>query len=161
MSEPFGALTRVVLAFVPERVNNRLRFGNPKYELVLDRWRNSAHFLPGAVFCRVCWLANDYGTTLWLLSVLQAGRPGEALQRMAGVLPGAHRLLHVSGELKVKEALHLIDGIALGLQRQRERATGLVFCPVGHDTESWRLRPGYVGDGCACSAATCPSVCRS
>jgi hypothetical protein len=116
MSEPFGALTRVVLAFVPERVNNRLRFGNPKYELVLDRWRSSAHFLPGAVFCRVCWLANDYGTTVWLLSVLQAGRPGEALQRMAGVLPGAHRLLHVSGELKVKEALHLIDRIeAIGI----------------------------------------------
>jgi hypothetical protein len=100
-----------VLAFVPERVNNRLRFGRPTYEIVLDRWRRSAHFLPDAVFCRVCWLANDYGTTVWNLSVLQAGRPGQPLQRMAGVLPGAQRLLHVSGELKVRRVLQLIDGI--------------------------------------------------
>lgn len=111
MSTPIGGLTRVVLAFVPERVNNRLRFGKPTYELVLDRWRSSAHFLPDAVFCRVCWLATDYGTTVWHLSVLQAGRPGQALQRMAGVLPGAQRLLHVSGELKVQRALRLIDSV--------------------------------------------------
>ena len=111
MSMPIGDLTRVVHAFVPDRVNNRLRFGKPTYELVLDRWRSSAHFLPDAVFCRVCWLANDYGTTVWHLSVLQAGRPGQLLQRMAGVLPGALRLLHVSGELKVQRVLRLIDGI--------------------------------------------------
>jgi hypothetical protein len=131
VNAPAQHLTRVVQAFVPERVNNRLRFGNPKYELVLDRWRSSAHFLPGAVFCRVCWLANDYGTTVWLLSVLQAGRPGEALQRMAGVLPGAHRLLHVSGELKVKEALHLIDGI---------EATGIA--PAAVSPAYWQLLHG-------------------
>ncbi len=111
MSASIGGLTRVVLAFVPERVNNRLRFGKPTHEFTMDRWRSSAHFLPDAVFCRVCWLANDYGTTVWHLSVLQAGRPGEPLQRMAGVLPGALRLLHVSGELKVQRVLRLIDGI--------------------------------------------------
>jgi hypothetical protein len=111
VSTPIGGLTRVVLAFVPERANNRLRFGKPTYELVLDRWRSSAHFLPDAVFCRVCWLANDYGTTVWHLSVLQAGRPGQPLQRMAGVLPGALRLLHVSGELKVQRVLSLIDSV--------------------------------------------------
>ncbi|WP_235965191.1 DUF2840 domain-containing protein [Caenimonas soli] len=100
-----------MLAFVPESVNNRLRFAKPTYELVLDRWRSSAHFLPDAIFCRVCWLANDYGTTVWNLSVLQAGRPSQPLQRMAGVLPGAKRLLHVSGELKVQRVLHIIDRI--------------------------------------------------
>lgn len=111
MSTPIGGLTRVVLAFVPERVNNRLRFGKPTYEFALDRWRSSAHFLPDAIFCRVCWLANDYGTTVWHLSVLQAGRPGQSLQRMSGVLPGARRLLHVSGELKVQRVLRLIDSV--------------------------------------------------
>lgn len=116
MSAPIGPLTRVVLAFVPERVNNRLRFGKPAHEIILDRWRSTAHFLPDAVFCRVCWLANDYGTTVWHLSVLQAGRPGQPLQRMAGVLPGAQRLLHVSGELKVQRVLRLIDSVeALGI----------------------------------------------
>lgn len=111
MNMPIGCLTRVVLAFVPGRVNNRLRFGRPTYQFDIDRWRSSAHFLPDAVLCRVFWLANDYGTDAWTLSVLQAGRPGQPLQRMAGVLPGALRLLHVSGELKVKQVLHVIDAV--------------------------------------------------
>jgi len=111
MNMPIGCLTRVVLAFVPGRVNNRLRFGKPTYHFDIDRWRSSAHFAPDAVFCRVFWLANDYGTDAWTLSVLQAGGPGQPLQRMAGVLPGALRLLHVSGELKVKQVLRTIDDI--------------------------------------------------
>ena len=116
MNMPVGCLTRVVLAYVPERVNNRLRFGKPAHQFNIDRWRSSAHFAPGAVFCRVFWLANDYGTDAWLLSVLQAGRPGQPLQRMAGVLPGALCLLHVSGEPKVQQVLRIIDSIeALGI----------------------------------------------
>lgn len=116
MIPPNQSLTRVVLAFIPERVNNRLRFGKPVHETILDRWRRIAHFSPSSIFCRICWLANDYGTTIWHLSVLQAGSPGQPLQRMAGVLPGALRLLHVSGELKVQQVLRLVDGIeALGI----------------------------------------------
>lgn len=116
MSAPAQHLTRVVLAFVPERVNNRLRFGRPVHEVVLDRWRTIVQFSPDSVFCRVCWLANDYGTIVWHLSVLQAGKAGEPLQSMAGVMPGARRFLHVSGELKVQRLLQLIDDIeALGI----------------------------------------------
>lgn len=116
MSTSAEQLTRVVLAFVPERVHNRLRFGKPVRETVLDRWRSMSYFPPGAVFCRVCWLANDYGTAVWNLSVLQAGRAGEPLQRMAGVMPGARRLLHVSSESKVRRVLQLIDEIdAVGI----------------------------------------------
>jgi hypothetical protein len=131
MTVPIGCLTRVVLAFVPERINNRLRFGNPTYEFRVDRWRSSVHFLPDAVFCRVCWLANDYGTTVWHLSVLQAGRPGQPLQRMAGVLPGALRLLHVSGELKVQRVLQLIDSV---------EATGIA--PAEVSPAYWQLLHG-------------------
>jgi hypothetical protein len=116
VNAPAQHLTRVVLAFVPERVNNRLRFGHPVHEIVLDRWRTIAQFAPESVFCRVCWLANDYGTTVWNFSVLQAGNAGEPLQCMAGVFPGARRLLHVSGELKVQQMLHVVDAIeALGI----------------------------------------------
>jgi hypothetical protein len=111
VTAPAPHLTRVILAFVPGRVNNRLRFGHPVHEIVLDRWRTIAQFAPGTFFCRVCWLANDYGTTVWNLSVLQAGSAGEPLQCMAGVFPGARRLLHVSGELKVQQALHVVDAI--------------------------------------------------
>jgi hypothetical protein len=116
VNAPARHLTRVVLAFVPERVNNRLRFGRPVHEIVFDRWRTIAQFAPESVFCRVCWLANDYGTTVWNLTVLQAGRPGESLNSMAGIFPGAKRLLHTSGELKVQQVLHVVDAIeALGI----------------------------------------------
>jgi hypothetical protein len=111
MNAPAPQLTRVVLAFVPERVNNRLRYGHPVHEIVLDRWRTIVQFAPESVFCRVCWLANDYGTTVWNLSVLQAGRAGESLNSMAGIFPGARRLLHASGELKVQRVLHVVDAI--------------------------------------------------
>jgi hypothetical protein len=116
VNAPTLHLTRVVLAFVPERVNNRLRFGRPVHEMRLDRWRTIAQFAPESVFCRVCWLANDYGTTVWNLSVLQAGNAGESMQSMAGVFPGARRLLLASGELKVQQVLRVIDAIeALGI----------------------------------------------
>ncbi len=112
MSAP---LTRVDLTFIPQRVNHWLRFGQPLRESVRDRWRRIALFVPGAVLCRVLWEANEYGTTRWQLGVLQAGDTGQTLQRMSGVLPGAVRLLHVSGEPKVQQVLRLIDTIeALG-----------------------------------------------
>lgn len=57
-------LTRVSLAYVERRINLYLRFGQPLRELRLDRWRRCASFAPGAVFCRVRWESNDYGTSI-------------------------------------------------------------------------------------------------
>jgi hypothetical protein len=72
-------LTRVSLAFVERRINLYLRFGHPVRELRLDRWRRCAMFLPtAAVFCRVRWESNDYGTTRWQLMVLQTCTPIDA-----------------------------------------------------------------------------------
>ena len=74
MSQP---LTRVALVFVPEKRNVWLRFGRPAHETIIDRQRRTAEFAPGAVFCRIRWEANAYGTMLWQLAVLQAAAPGE------------------------------------------------------------------------------------
>lgn len=110
---------QVSLAFVEQRVNVWLRFGKPVRETVLNRWRRVAVFEPGAVCCRVKWIANDYGTALWQLMVLQAPMPFEGAQRVAGVAPGARILLRTDGELQVKAVLVVIDGIdgieALGI----------------------------------------------
>ena len=107
---------RVSLAFVDQRVNVWLRFGKPARETVLNRWRRIAVFESGAVCCRVKWIANDYGTALWQLMVLQAPMPFEGAQRVAGVVPGARILLRAEGELQVKAVLVVIDGIeALGI----------------------------------------------
>lgn len=107
---------QVSLAFVAQRVNVWLRFGKPAREIVLNRWRRVAVFEPGAVCCRVKWIANDYGTALWQLMVLQAPIPFEDAQRVAGVMPGVRILLRVDGELQVKAVLVVIDSIeALGI----------------------------------------------
>lgn len=110
--QPEGpAPMRVSLAFVAHRVNVSLRFGQPVQKAVLDRWRRVAVFAPGAVCCRVKWIGNDHGTALWQLMVLQAPVPFEAMQRVAGVTPGARILLRVDGEPQVKAVLETIDAI--------------------------------------------------
>ena len=109
-------LTRVSLAFVKHRINVYLRFGHPVRELRMDRWRRYAIFTPAAVFCRVRWESNDYGTTRWQLMVLQACTPLDAVQRIAGIQPGAHLLLCAEGERQVQSVLPQIDAIeALGI----------------------------------------------
>ena len=102
---------RVSLSFVDQRVNVWLRFGKPAREIVLNRWRRVAVFEPGAVCCRVKWIANDYGTVLWQLMMLQAPRPFDGAQRIAGVVPGARILLRAEGELQVKAVLAATDAI--------------------------------------------------
>ena len=104
-------LTRVSLAFVEHRINLYLRFGHPLRELRLNRWRRSAMFLPAALFCRVRWESNDYGTTRWQLMVLQACTPLDAVQRIAGIQPGARLLLCAEGERQVQSVLPQIDAI--------------------------------------------------
>ena len=88
-------LTRVSLAYIEPRFKLYLRFGEPARTLRLDRWRRCAVFLPRAMFCRVRWEANDYGTIRWQLMVMQAAR----------------LLLHAEGENAVPAVLERIDGI--------------------------------------------------
>ncbi|WP_423196671.1 hypothetical protein DFLDMN_000190 [Cupriavidus sp. H19C3] len=120
-------LTRVALAYIEARFKLYLRFGEPARTLQLDRWRRCAVFLPGAVFCRIRWQANDYGTVRWQLMVMQACTPLDAAQRIPGVQPGARLLLHAEGENAVRAVLERIDAIeALGI------------APVGASPAYWR-----------------------
>ncbi|WP_235205637.1 DUF2840 domain-containing protein [Cupriavidus sp. SK-4] len=109
-------LTRVSLAYIEQRIDIYLRFGEPAYTIRLDRSRCVAVFLPGAVFCRILWQANDYGTVRWQLMVIQTCTPLDAAQRIPGVLPGARLLLHAEGEAAMRAVLKRIDAIeALGI----------------------------------------------
>lgn len=109
-------LTRVSLAYIEQRIDLYLRFGEPVRIIRLDRWRRVAMFPPGAVFCRIRWHANDYGTVRWQLMVMQACTPLDAAQRIPGVLPGARLLLHAEGEPAARAVLEMIDAIeALGI----------------------------------------------
>jgi hypothetical protein len=104
-------LTRVSLAYVEQRINLYLRFGHPARTVQLDRWRRCAVFLPAAIFCRIRWESNDYGTTRWRLMVLQACTPLDVTQRIPGIRPGARLLLHAEGEQKVRAVFIQIDAI--------------------------------------------------
>jgi len=104
-------LTRVALAYIEHRFKLYLRFGEPARMLRLDRWRRCAVFLPRAMFCRVRWEANDYGTIRWQLKVMQAATPLDDMQRIPGVQPGARLLLHAEGENAVRVVLERIDNI--------------------------------------------------
>ena len=73
-------LTRVSLAYIEARIDIYLRFGEPARTIRLDRWRRVAMFPPGAMFCRIRWHANDYGTIRWQLMVMQACTPLDAAQ---------------------------------------------------------------------------------
>ena len=104
-------LTRVALAYIDQRFDLYLRFGEPARIIRLDRWRRCAVFLPNAVLCRVRWQANDYGTVRWQLMMMQACTPLDAAQRIPGVQPGARLLLHAEGENQVRAVLERIDAI--------------------------------------------------
>lgn len=127
---------RVSLAFVEDRVSVWLRFGQPTVEIVLDRWRRVAMFVPGTVCCRVKWIGNVSGTALWQLLVMQAPTPFEGAQRVAGVLPGARILLRSDGEAQVEAVLAVIDAI---------EALGIDPCTV--DASYWQMVGHRLGAG--------------
>lgn len=104
-------LTRVSLAYIEQRIDVYLRFGEPARTIRLDRWRRVAVFLPRAMFCRIHWQANAYGTIRWQLMVMQACTPLDAAQRIPGVLPGARLLLRAEGEPAVRAVLAQLDAI--------------------------------------------------
>jgi hypothetical protein len=134
------ALTRVSLAYVHERFNLYLRFGKPQCTVQLDHWRRCAVFNPSAIFCRVRWQANDHGTTLWQLMVLQAVTPSDSMQRLPGVRPGARLLLHSEGELKVRTVLQQIDTIeAQGIDASA--VTPAYWGMLGNRLAAWTSGP--------------------
>ena len=120
-------LTRVALAYIDQRFDLYLRFGDPARIIRFDRWRRCAVFTPNAVLCRIRWQANDYGTIRWQLMVMQACMPMDGAQRISGVQPGARLLLHAEGEQSVRAVLARIDAI---------EAPGIT--PVGVSPAYWR-----------------------
>ncbi|OMG66338.1 transposase [Stutzerimonas balearica] len=138
-------LTRVSLAYVEQRIKLYLRFGEPTCLNRLDHWRRVAVFLPGAVFCRIRWQANDYGTIRWQLMVMQACTPLDAVQRIPGVLPGARLLLHTECDNTVRAVLERIDAIeALGIAPVA--ASPAYWRTLGNRLAARSPLPGYTAE---------------
>lgn len=114
MSEPTRLptdTTRVELLWQEGEIERWLRFGHEAGERIVDRRRRHVAFRPGAIFAFVRWAANDYGTALSRIDILQAVAPGETYATLPFVDPGADILLHLHGWPKVQHVLLAIDAI--------------------------------------------------
>ncbi len=110
-ARPSRGLTRVTVLFLADRVNDRVRFGTPVAERIIDRRARIELYEPGAVFGYIQWRADRYGTQLWRLWVLQAATPGERAETVPGIAPGTHIWLSAAGMARVTRTLTLIDAI--------------------------------------------------
>lgn len=108
--------TTVELLWLEGRIENRIRFGRPVSERIVDRHRRVLSFSPGSIFAFVRWTSNDFGTVLSRIDILRATIPGERYSTVPCVNPGGGSLLRLSGWPKVERVLQLIDAVeALGI----------------------------------------------
>src|ERR1700731_1611249 len=104
-------LTTVELLWLEKRIENRVRFGRPVSEKILDRNRRVLSFSPGSVFAFVRWTSNDFGTVLSRIDILRAVTPEQPYSTVPWVTPGGESLLRLSGWPKVERVLQLIDTV--------------------------------------------------
>jgi hypothetical protein len=109
-------LTTVELLWLEKRIENRVRFGRPMSEKVVDRNRRVLSFVPGSIFAFVRWTSNDFGTVLSRIDILRAVTRGHRYSTVPWITPGGESLLRLSGWPKVEQVLQLIDAVeALGI----------------------------------------------
>lgn len=133
-------VTSVLSAYRKNRINHRLRFGNPVSIVRLGWHRSLAIFMPGDVFGYIRWSANKYGTQDWQLFICEA-QSTDRLTRIPGVLPGAKLLLHTSGTARTKKCLKAID--ALEIHHETLGNVSLSYWQYLHNQMEigWKPRP--------------------
>lgn len=104
-------LTEVELYWDEGHIERWLRFGRPAESRIVDDKRRVVQFAPGAIFAFVRWQANDFGTVLSRLDIVQAVSPGTSCTHIGFVRPGGEILLRQSGWPKVQQVLQRIDAI--------------------------------------------------
>ena len=111
-----AALTFVELTWHKQRIENRIRFGRPVGQEILDRHRRVVSVAPGSIFAFVRWAANDYGTIISRIDIVRVVAAGERYQTLPFVRPGGEILLRMDGWPKVERVLQVIDAAeALGI----------------------------------------------
>jgi hypothetical protein len=104
-------VTTVELLWLEKRIENRIRFGHPVSEQIIDRGRRVLSFAPGSIFAFVRWTSNDFGTVLSRVDILRAATPGQRYSTIPWISPGGDILLRLSGWPKVERVLQLIDAV--------------------------------------------------
>jgi hypothetical protein len=106
-----GDLTTVEILWLEKRIENRVRFGRPVSEKIIDRNRRVLSFAPGSIFAFVRWTSNDFGTMLSRIDILRAAIPGQRYSTVPWITPGGESLLRLSGWPKVERVLQMIDTV--------------------------------------------------
>ena len=101
-------LTFIQCHYVRERINHRLRFGEPDRTLQLDKYRKLAAFKPEKRFGYIRWRANAFGTQDWRFYILKSQTEGP-LTCVPGVSPGVKLLAAFIGTQSVRRALKAFD----------------------------------------------------
>src|ERR1700689_848323 len=104
-------LTHVELLWLEKRIENRIRFGRPVTEKVLDRNRRVLSFAPGSIFAFVRLTSNAFGMVFSRIDILRAATPGQSYSTVPWIRPGGESLLRLSGWPKVERVLQLIDAV--------------------------------------------------
>ncbi len=105
-------LTIVSIAWRKQRRNHRLLFGSPREIVRLDWRRRLAVFETDQIFGYERWRANQYGTIVWQIFVIKAGGPGDRLNEVSGIQPGAEILLSAHGKAAAKRALDMFGVVS-------------------------------------------------
>ncbi len=103
-------LTAVLIVYLKNRINHRLRFGIPILESRLDWRRKASAFTAGATFGYIRWRANRYGTQDWRFFVIQTVADGP-ITAVPGVIPGGVLLLATRGRTRTARALSVVDAL--------------------------------------------------
>ncbi|KMY86405.1 hypothetical protein BUMB_04011c [Candidatus Paraburkholderia calva] len=141
---PSDSLTHVELTHVEKRIENWIRFGRHAAERILDRCR-VLPFRPNRVFAFVRWAANDYGTVISRIDIVQTIAPGEPYQTLPFVWPGGIILLKIEGWPKVERVLRHIDAIEVaGIHRSSRGLAGSLrhvhaCLGVGHEPRPYTM----------------------
>ena len=116
MESQVNDVTTVELLWLEKRIENRIRFGRPISEKIVDGHRRVLAFAPGSIFAFVRWASNDFGTVLSRIDILRAAALGQRYSTVPWINPGGESLLRLSGWPKVERVLQLIDAVeALGI----------------------------------------------
>ena len=81
-------VTTVELLWLEKRIENRIRFGHPISEKIVDLHRRVLSFAPGSIFAFVRWTSNDFGTVLSRIDILRAAAPGQRYSTVPWINPG-------------------------------------------------------------------------
>lgn len=99
------------ILYVAGQINYWIVFGTAARVVFTDERAGREWFGPGVVVGYIRWEANDYGTQNWNARVVRTGRPGDMVQPIPGISPGAEVLVHACGTGPVNRFFQHLDAL--------------------------------------------------